>query len=124
MDNFHVTVTSEGRDHFERALSLFFDHAPGSKAIGYQVTVEKGLILYWTKPDGVDEFQEFPYEMNLADAVNFAWGWIEKTPYPKRPDHDGDNGKGFVIYNEDWGHVNHEWEAFVAIAPVWAMYGK
>lgn len=122
MDNFTVSIESEGRAHFERALSFFFDHVPGSKVLGYRVSEKKGLILYWSRPKGI--FAEFPYEMNLGDAVNFAWGWIEKVAYPPQPDHDGDNGKGFVIYNEDWGHVDGEWEAFVAIAPVWAMYGK
>lgn len=63
--------------------------------------------------------------MDLDETINFVWGWLEKTsPLTSEPDHDGDNGKGFFIFNESWGHVFGEWQAFIAIEPIWAMYGK
>lgn len=123
MDNFHVSIQSEGKDHFVRALSFFLD---GHKSVvGYSISEEKGLIFYWSMTSLPKDVTKFPYDMNLEDAVAFAWGWLLKVAYPQpEPDHDGDNGKGFLIYNESWGHVDNEWAALVAILPVWAIYGK
>ena len=119
MNNFHVKVQSEGKGHFELAMRLFF--GTHQTAIAYEQCKDKGLILYGSKHK---DATELPYEMELGDAINFVWGWLKKTSYPQAPDHDGDNGSGFIVYNEDWGHVKDHWQAFVAIKPIWAMYGK
>lgn len=116
MDNRKIDLWLE--DKFELAMQL----AMGvHKAIGYRVH-ENNMVLYWAKSD---KMTPFPYEMSITDATNFVSGWLQKTePNHPRPDHDGDNEKGFRIFNEDWGHVFGEWQAFIAITPIWAMYGK
>lgn len=123
MDNFRLSVGSEGEGHFKAALRLAFDHSPGQKATHYRVTKEYGLIFYWTDPKKED-VKELPYVMDYDAAVSFAWNWLKTADYGHEPDHDGDNGEGFLIFNEDWGHVDHDHYAFVAIKPMWAMYGK
>lgn len=49
---------------------------------------------------------------------------IAHADYGRQPDHDGDNEKGWRLYNETWGMVGGDHSAFAAVEPAWAMYGK
>ncbi len=120
MDNFKFDMTSEGKERFKIALSLVHKN----KVIGYRVHKEKGLMLYHVKVDASKDMILFPYEMTIGQASEFAYGWIENYNLGNQPDHDGDNGRGWRVYTESWGKVNGEWQCFVAIQAVWAMYGK
>lgn len=118
MDNFQVSIQSEGQAHFELAMRIIMN---GRKTIGYRV-IENTLILYWTPSN---KTILLPYELDLERTISFAWGWlITSRPLEPQPDHDGSNGHGFIVYNEGWGHVKSEYQAFAAIMPIWAMYGK
>jgi hypothetical protein len=120
MNNCLIKITAEGKKTFSLAMEIFFNHR-AKKTVAYQIDEDKGLILFWTKCDkGIN----LPYEMTLSQTIEFCWGWLENIEYPTQPYHDGDNKKGFCIYNEDYGHINNMWEAFAAIKPIWAMYGK
>mgnify|MGYP001008776684 CR=1 FL=1 len=122
MDNFQILVQSAGKEDFKLAMKIAFGSR--KKAIGFRVTESKGLILYWSKTEK-KEFQALPYEMDCDQAIEFCWGWVQANkPKNAQPDHDGDNDKGFIVYNESWGHVDGDWQAFVAIDVIWAMYGK
>ncbi len=119
MDNRVIDIQSEGYGDFQLAMKLAFG---GRKTtIGYRI-YQNGICLYWSESE---KMISLPYQMNLDQATEFCWGWLlANKPTAKEPDHDGDNGKGFKVYNEAWGHVFSEWQAFVAIEPIWAMYGK
>jgi hypothetical protein len=118
MDNRRIDLSLTGKPDFELAMKLA---VIGRKAIGYRVH-ENHLIFYWAKSE---KMTALPYGMEVDEVTNFAWGWLLKNkPSASRPDHDGDNEHGFRIYNESWGHVFGEWEAIIAITPIWAMYGK
>lgn len=117
----------EGFDHFgggcpghpvaEETINLIGNRM----TVGYRVH-ENAIILYWAKSENMIPF---PYEMEVKEVTQFVGGWLAKTkPNYPQPDHDGDNEQGFRIYNEGWGHVGGQWEAFIAITPIWAMYGK
>lgn len=70
---------------------------------------------------------KLPYPMAWKEAADLAWGWLLNQPkekYQEYLDHDGSNGKGFRVYNEDWGHVAKSHYAFLGVLPVWAWYGK
>jgi hypothetical protein len=124
VDNFQFDMTSEGNEQLRKALALF-QRADG--VTGYRVddsgvkSDRHRLILYWTKST---RSTQLPYPMKHAQTAEFVLGWLAQADYGRQPDHDGDNGKGWRVYNESWGHVDGEWQAFVAIEPVWAMYGK
>ncbi len=125
MDNFKIEIVSEGRKEFEAALRIAFAHAPGSKATHYAILPDKGMVFYWHEPESNFKAVALPSEIDVEEAVVLAWAWLtKKADYEGEPDHDGDNGKGYRIYNEDWGHVHGSHYAFVAIEPAWAMYGK
>ncbi len=118
MDNLHVSVTSEGADALLATLRLFNQKA----ACGYRVE-QKRIIFYWAAADRKD-YHQFPFRMTIEQVAQFALTWLSQADYGKEPDHDGDNGKGWKCYCEGWGHVASEYQAFAAVEPAWAMYGK
>lgn len=120
MDNFNFDMTSQGAETLKKALCLF--NPPGGKVTGYSVNQEKGLIFYWA--DRSANMTKLPFAMTLEQAADFAAGWLQQADYGDEPDHDGDNGKGWRLYCESWGHVAGDPYAFAAVQPAWAMYGK
>lgn len=118
MNNFRVDVTSEGKINFDKVMSLF-NHT----AIGYRIDagITPILIFYWAETKSMIPF---PVALSEEEFADMAHKWLSLVDYGPQPDHDGDNDKGWRIYNEAWGHVHDEWQAFVAVEPAWAMYGK
>lgn len=119
-DNQTIQITSQGEPDFRKALSFFF-RSPIDVVKFYSVSESHGLILYWAE---CNDAKPLPFVMAEKAAADFAWNWLQQADYPPEPDHDGENGKAFQIYNEAWTHVNGRWEARVGIRPVWAMFGK
>ena len=119
MDNFHIDITSEGS--LEPAMRIAF----GAKsAVGYRVVADTHMmVLYWSL-SGTKGVTSLPFKMDAKGAADFVSRWLAEQDYGPQPDHDGDNGKGWRLFNETWGHVGGEWQAFVAVRPCWAMYGK
>ncbi len=84
-----------------------------------------GLIFFWnTEHERHPELHDLPFGMDAIGAADFARLWLAEQNYGNEPDHDGDNGKGWRLYNEAWGRVGGHTYSFVAIKPAWAMYGK
>lgn len=119
MDNFHIDVTSMGEPAFRAALGL----CRWPKVTGYRIGPGARIVLYWTSSSAKD-YVALPYWMTLDQAATFVLGWLEQVDYCKEPDHDGSNSKGWRMYCEDWGHVDSDPYAFIAIEPTWAMHGK
>lgn len=136
MDNRHISVQSEGRTAFDLAFQLLFDNCPGKKATHYLEHPTAGFLLLWHEDNVRHEngtayvtlpANKLPYPMGWKEAADLAWGWLLNQPkekYEDALDHDGSNGKGFVVYNEYWGHVAKSHYAFLGVKPVWAWYGK
>lgn len=88
------------------------------------------LIFYWHLPDSPPKGKEvtpFPMKIGVDLATAFAKDWLEqvdKNLYPKDCWHDVTRKPGFSIYCEDWGHVDDDSYAFVAIEPMFMWYGK
>lgn len=132
MDNFRIDIMSEGA--IQPAMTLAFGQWHTSGATHYAVRSaspaedrrlarSQRMVLFWTKPSAADAIP-FPFKMDAVGAADFATRWLAQADYGHKPDHDGDNGRGWRLYNECWGHVDDDSAAFVAIAPAWAMYGK
>lgn len=146
MDNRQIDITSEGSKALTLVLTLLWDNCPGRKATHYKVakyeykadyygnptdrhyekTVEseegkQTLILLWHAENGA---LPLPYPLDLDDAIKFVEGWLKNADYKDEPDHDGDNGKGWRVFNEQWGYVAGHNYAILGVQPVWAMYGK
>ncbi len=150
-DNCHISITGQGEDTFNKAMSFFFSRETDT-VLAYAVDPKKGMILYWFVPEltlakanateftthvnslpapatsGGSVIKLLPYTMNLKAAAQFAWNWLQ-TPDAgsirgNAPDTDGDVGSAWRVYNEEWNKVDCYSEGLVAILPVWAIYGK
>lgn len=127
MDNRLIVVQSEGRKAFDLAFELFFTSIYDSlkvKVTHYIDDPEKGLIFYENIAPG--HAVKLPVPLGPKQAADLAWTWLEsKTDkeYFDYLDHDGSNGKGFKVYNEDWNRVGG-FGGLLAVQPVWAWYGK
>lgn len=124
MDNFQFDITSEGS--LEQCMRIAFSKHP--TALRWKEQLQDGskilrLVLAWTGADG-QGWTPFPVPMNAETVVPIVTQWLDSQDYGPQPDHDGDNAKGWHVYNEAWGHVGGDYHAFVAIEPAWAMYGK
>lgn len=105
------------------ALEIAFECAPGKKATHYRVYDNK-LVLAWHENAG-PEFIKFLVPLTAETAVDVVKTWLkDEAEYGRQPDHDGDNGRSWRIWNESWGKIDNNSYAFVAIAPAWAEYGK
>jgi hypothetical protein len=146
MDNRTVDIVSEGKKALQHAIGIIWSNAPGGKATHYKIAKYEEKVDYYGTPtsrhivstkesiDGVLTLILFwhaekdaialPYPLTEDEAVNFIDGWLTKVEYEGQPDHDGDNGKGWRVFTEQWGHVAGNHYAIVGVQPVWAMYGK
>lgn len=124
MDNFRIDVTCRHKENLLLAMKLAFSQH--SFAEGYRIDESKKLLIfYWYIPnDKTPHVNKLPFKMKYDMATDFALSWLAEQDYGRQPDHDGDNEKGWRVYNEAWGHVENDSCAFLAITPTWAMYGK
>jgi hypothetical protein len=137
-DNFSFDITGAP---LELSLQVAFsDHKtavgwadwPRHELLPHGSVVSPRLVLFWTHPTslgelwhgGKIEYNKFPTALPYDDCVTMVKRWLGTVEYGEQPDHDGDNGKGWRVYNEAWTHVGDRWEAFVAIEPEWIWYGK
>lgn len=129
MDNFHLDITSEGRESLELALRIAFGQH--NKAVAYLVDPKKGLVFFWHADKNEKGLQTLPFKLDAIGATDFAVRWLAEAEYGPEPGHDGSNGKGWRVYNDRWGRVSYPdnehsgWSySFVAVLPCWAWYGK
>ena len=85
-----------------------------------------GMVLLWHEDEvGGVKSTALPFALDAEAAVGFLWSYLQTAEYGPQPDHDGDNGKGFIVTTGDfWGHVEGSHYAFVGVYPDWQMYGK
>lgn len=141
MDNFRIDVTCKGAPALVQVLKLIEVNEHRLKVHGFRL--QKGefdtganrgvkvpterIILYKTRPShpkpGYTPLPA-PIGLDMAAAMVVSWLESEDTQYGPELDHDGSNSRGWRAYNEAWGHVAEEWEAFVAVEPHWAWHGK
>jgi len=116
-DNFHIDISSEGKEDFIKVMSLCIKH----KVEGYSIK-GNSLVLYWSNSS--KDCIPFPYKMSCEAVSEFVYGWLQEVEYKEEPDQDGDNHKGWKVYNESWSRVGDDPYTIVAIEPRWMIYGK
>jgi hypothetical protein len=106
------------------AVELAMLGSPSKTVTHFVDNPQHGLVLLWhVEPDAVP----LPVPLNHVSAVSVVREWLSAQPgerYIDRLDHDGDNGEGWRVYNEEWGHVGPYRYAVFAVQPCWAWYGK
>lgn len=142
MDNFRFDMVCEGNKTLKAAIALVFSHRSMRGATGYIIRPAhdafvhdkykhlnkpkrpERLIFLWSNYESAEGYVPFPFEMDADGCADFASRWLGSVDYGREPDHDGDNGKGWRVYNEAWGHVEDLRATIIAVSPAWAMYGK
>jgi len=119
MDNFRIDIVHDRKEVLGKALDIGFSGY--RKAIGYSIHPEKGFVLYWAE---TKEMIPFPVSMDAATVLPIIVAWLAEQDYGREPDHDGDNNRGWRLYNEEWARVDGKYQAFLAVKPAWTMYGK
>jgi len=121
LDNFRFDLTSEG--DLVKPMEIAFQRAT-RRAEGYLIDDKKGLVFFWYLGGSAAGLVPLPFKMDHVGAADFAKRWLAEQNYGNEPDHDGDNGKGWRLYNEAWGKIGDWTGSFIAVKPAWAMYGK
>lgn len=137
-DNFRFDIYSEEDVALTAVLRIAFEETGKYpyKAVGYRIIKAlqpynyqgerdmPTLVLYKTIPSGKKDFIPFLVPLAATACSVIVSEWLKQQDYGEKPDHDGDNGKGWRVYNESWGHVDNDREAICGIQPSWAWYGK
>lgn len=135
-DNRLFNVNGRSEEDLLSALRLVFNiWGTNSKAVAWIADPQKGLVLCWhydTETQYASKMAPFPAPMTadevlptvLAYLRSEEAGKVQLDSWEEDADHDGDNGPGWRVYLEDWGHVGHCQYAICAIKRVFLWYGK
>lgn len=113
-----IKINGLSQDRLEKVFELVADFP----ATGYVIDGNR-MVLF--KYDSHKDMIPFPAKMGPKQCAAIVYQWLQSAEYPKEPDHDGDNDKGWHAYNSGWGRVDgHGYQSFLAIEPMWIMFGK
>lgn len=117
-DNPILNVSGDELSRLETVLGL----AGEREAIGWAIDKNRLVFFKYSHP----KMTPLPGPADMTRCAQLAMDWLSSgAVYPREPDIDGDVGKGWRCYCEDWGHVaDFHAAAFVAIEPYWMMFGK
>lgn len=120
-----VSVRNTTKEAFELGLKLIsIDEKPFNgefKCNGYKIINNE---LYLSRYS--DKCDKFPYDYNLQQTIDFAWGWFEvnKNPTSGEPDTDGSTEVAFELSTDRCGVGSQDWGMFCSVKPIWFVYGK
>lgn len=125
-----VIVANTTKEAFELALRLVFldnyNYVKNSnekeyKCIGYKIENNKLFLSKYS-----EKCTLFPYEFNIQQTIDFAWGWWLKNQNPtdEEPDTDGSTEVAWMVSTKDCGVGSEDWGMFVSVEPIWFEYGK
>lgn len=123
--NVTVIVKNRTKEAFELGMKLIsIDEIPFNgqfKCNGYKIIDNELFLSRYS-----DKCEKFPYEYNLGQTIEFAWGWYEnnKKPNGNEPDTDGSTEVAFELSTERTGVGSKDWGMFCSIKPIWFVYGK
>jgi len=130
-DNRIFNVNGSGLENLVAALDLVFNMT-GNLPIAWKHDKDYGMILYWTKCD-TEDIIPFPSALSAAEIAPIILKYLSSdmgkevkllSKWDINCNHDGDNTLGWRVYCDDWGHVNNQWKAFIAITPAYIWHGK
>lgn len=122
--NVEVLVRNTTKQSFELGLKLIaLDEVPFNgvfKCNGYKIINNELFLSRYS-----DKCEKFPYEYNLQQTIDFAWGWFQTVrPTDMEPDTDGSTGVAFELTTERSGVGSNDWGMFASVKPIWFIYGK
>lgn len=132
MLNNEINIEYRGKHVFDLAMKLAFTSEyirdKPQTVCGYRI-FNNSIFLhgYISDSDKNEGYVPFPYEMGLDECISFVWGWLQKTkPTYNEPDTDGSVDQGFKITTDGthWRGGDCFHGTFIAITPIWIVYGK
>lgn len=118
--SFRFDITND--KNLAEILELAFSEK--GEACAYKVKNGR-LILSWVgSPSPASDWSSFLTPLTASSMVGMVKDWLATQDYGKEPNHDGTAVKGFHVYNERWGQIDNDYQAFVAIEPHWIFCGK
>lgn len=133
-DNRLFNINGKSEEALLRTLELaFMIHGNHTVAESWVMDKEKGLILLWYyRDDDSPRSNPFPAPLTATEVLPAVLaylkskeaGLIQLERWEQDIDQDGENGPGWRVYLEDWGHVGNISCAICAIKRVFLWYGK
>lgn len=134
LDNPVFNVKGQGKKMLKKTIELGLACVGHSSLAGYRVDNKKGIILYWTKVEK-DDFQPFESDKDLKEITKTVLSQIENLEIVLDEENDefsdlelddGDVGSdfGWRVYTEQWGRIEGDWQACLAVVPSFLWIGK
>ena len=123
-DNFRFDITSIGPTRAWLEMCMADRTATHWRTAHPTIDTPARLVFAWTTQAPSDKWTPLLAPSNADAVAVMVEQWLDSVDYPLPPDHDGHNRQGWRIFNEAWGHVDGQWEAFLAVEPCWQTYGK
>jgi hypothetical protein len=140
MDNRIFRINGCGKQMLANVLELaIYQHGGcyefdrnNHKVKGWTFSQNHGLVLLWAPNENNPKHHKFIAPLGPQALAETAYDWLAteeaKTvthgQWEDDCDHDGHNSQGWLVYCEDWGHVDGDWRAFAAVKPVYLWHGK
>lgn len=121
MDNFEFTMTGYGSVPLKAALACVgYAH---SKISGYSAGFDGDQPYIWFSWTEVARplTNSLPVDLHPVDLLGIIEIWLQDQKYPREPDHDGSNSKGWRITTAG---KDGEWHRAFKVTPEWAWHGK
>jgi len=130
--NNDISIKFISKPVFDASMRLaFMDEYESKKpleVIGYRIQKNTMYLFnYKTDSNSGVGFVNLPYAMGVEEVISFVYGWLAKTkPDYEEPDTDGSVEQGFEITTDgtDWRGGSQFYGSFIAIRPIWIVYGK
>ena len=123
--NITILLRHTTKQAFDQGMRLIAleqeEYKGGFKCNGYKIIDNE---LYLSRYS--DKCDKFPYEFNIQQTIDFAWGWYQVNQHPteSEPDTDGSTKVAFELTTQRSGCGSKDWGMFCSIKPIWFIYGK
>lgn len=146
MDNYRIDITAEGENVLRKAIDLAMTRRDGDlpcKTLYWAIRAaddpakpdphrrlrndeprRERIVFFWHEQADDKDRHPFPVLPSTAAIADIVIAWLKTVKRHPQPDHDGSNGHGWRLYNEDWARVDDDSSALFAVHFEWAWYGK
>lgn len=135
-DNPEFRVSGESKEQLEATLRLALNVLGERSAGSFVDSPTHGLILRWhdaSSSNGKATNFMIPRMTPDTGLVDSVWAWLVEAQKDEKRYDNADAGslygevsqhKGWLVYTEDWGHVDDDFYALVAVKPYHLWFGK
>jgi hypothetical protein len=128
MDNFHIDITADKRVDLAAVIAVALSRQKTADSWRTDTRPSDSsvprIVFGWGRNVSEAGWTPFPASMNAQQLHGIVLGWLSEADYGQQPGHDGSNGRGWRLYNEQWSRVQPYTYAIFAVEPQWAWYGK